>query len=231
MPPNNDFPAKACQDYTDAELIAMLLAGGPAAERALDCLYKLYFDQARKSFQRHRLERETILDAYANALMALRDQVLAGKFRAQGPMKAFFAKIFKFKCIDEFRRATTNRKEDPELRKALEEEMATLTPEERLTMEEEQNARTKTDQRRSDCMDKAMAPFSERDRKMLDDYHIQEMPLAEVAEKYGFGTRESASSVLSKLKKELIKNIESLCQNDPNCQLLCPGSRQPNQAQ
>lgn len=223
--PNLSLP-RACADYADAELMAMIRAGGASAEQALTCLYNLYFGLARQSMAHHQLDEAAVLDAYANALFALRDQVCAGKFRGEGSLKAFFAKIFKFKCIDEFRRATTKRKDDDtELRRDQEETLATLTPEERLLWEEAEKERPLIDDRRAECMDKALAPFSARDRAMLADYFIRELPLDEIVPNYGLKNKRVAAVILSKLKKKLEESIVRLCQNEPNCQLLCPGGR------
>lgn len=215
------FPPKPIEKHTDDELAQLIAGGGTEAERALDCLYKRFGDMARMAWAYHRAEKSLILEAYHDALLALKANLLAGKFEGRGQPRAFFAMIFRNKCIDIIRRGATISLK-PELENYLRREMSGIpeSPEEEWTnnmdwKEEERHAAT-----RKKCYEEATSAMTPREMDILTDYYVKDMSAKELAKKHGFKTPAVARQTALNLKVKLNKAIETLCQTKPECRIL-----------
>ncbi len=218
-----DFFRKPCSEYTDEELTAMIRAGGKSADQAFRCLYKLYFDMVRMSVQYHSLEKTHILEAYEDALLALRVNVLKDSWQKKGRLRAFFAMIFRNKCIDVIRGNPTN-KLDENLEAFLRKEagQSPLNPEETLTRREDESEEANRLRRRKQCLEEASRKLTQREMDILSDYFVKDMSAKDLAATHRLKNAASARTTAFKLKKKLDDSIQSLCETKPECRVLCP---------
>lgn len=68
------------------------------------------FDQhkgfVQQAIEKYRLSKEDALSAYADAILALIDQMEKGNFRGESKLSTYLYKIFQNKCIDQVRKNT-----------------------------------------------------------------------------------------------------------------------------
>jgi len=218
-----DFLRKPCSEYTDEELAAMIRAGGESAEQAFKCLYKLYFDMVRMSVQYHNLEKDRILEAYGDALLALRVSVLKDRWQQKGRLRAFFAMIFRNKCIDVIRGNPTN-KLDERLEAFLRKEagQSPENPEEKITAREDEREAEQQANRRKQCLEEASRKLTQREMDILTDYFVKDMSAKELAARHHFKNAGTARTTAYNLKNKLDDSIRSLCKSKPECRVLCP---------
>ncbi|MDX2304204.1 MAG: sigma-70 family RNA polymerase sigma factor [Microscillaceae bacterium] len=90
----------------DAYLVACIQKGGLDRENALKYCYKTYFKFQRQMFGAFskKLSSEDIEEAFHDAIVAFRDQIIHQKFGGNSKLETFFYSIFKFKCIDTLRK-------------------------------------------------------------------------------------------------------------------------------
>lgn len=204
----------------DQDIIEALCAGNRRAEEALFWLYERYFHKVRIALRKHRLAEDEVLEVYSDALMALQYQVGNNKFEGRSSLETFFARIFEFKCIDKVRRNTTKEKE--KIKEAESQAFSPeRSPEDYLIDAENATEADHKDARRRFCLDLALQPFNERDRAIMVDYFINGIGPSATAEKYQFKTDRVAATTASTLKRNLRQAIQSLCEQDARCTLLC----------
>ncbi|MEO6039028.1 MAG: hypothetical protein ABIQ93_11485, partial [Saprospiraceae bacterium] len=73
------FSKKDCSRFTDNELLDMLRSGGQEQEKALECLHDRFWDLFSRALDFHISDAESLYEAYADALFALRDRVQADR--------------------------------------------------------------------------------------------------------------------------------------------------------
>ena len=95
--------------FSDEELIAGLKLPATEAERFEYALFRkyAYFIQTRP--RKYALSEEEAADCYTEAFLAVLDQVRSGKFRGEASLKTFLSRIFRNKCVDQFRKNTTGK--------------------------------------------------------------------------------------------------------------------------
>lgn len=214
------FYRKPCSALTEAELLAMILQRGAESEKALDCLYERNFDMARHALQEHKLDEGDVLEVYADTLLAVRDNIWAGRFEQRGTLRAFFGMTFRNKCIDKIRRNTTKQKRDDDTRKEYVEELP-ATPYSIMELQEEETAYSRQSALRKYCLGLALEHLSDRERDIVTDYFVNEQKPATIAEKYGFKTARVVSTTVYNLKAKLEGAIRQVCESDARCTLLC----------
>ncbi|WP_019986648.1 RNA polymerase sigma factor [Rudanella lutea] len=99
----------SAQVPSDAQWIDELRAGGIRRRQAENRLYDQYAYFIREGARKHRLDEEQTATAYADALLALIDQVVSGRFEGRSSLKTYLYSLFSNKCVDQIRRKTTNR--------------------------------------------------------------------------------------------------------------------------
>ena len=214
------FYQKPCSAYSESDLLSMIRQRGAESEKALDCLYERNFDMARHALQEHKLEEEDVLEVYADSLLALRDNIWAGRYEQRGSLRAFFGMTFRNKCIDKIRRNATKQKRDDNTRKEHIDE-APPTPYSLLELQEEDTERARTNALRKYCLGMALGQLAEREREIMTDYFVNELKPADIAEKYGFKTSRVVSTTVYNLKTKLEGAIRNVCESDARCTLLC----------
>ncbi|MCB0527307.1 MAG: sigma-70 family RNA polymerase sigma factor [Lewinellaceae bacterium] len=221
----NSLPSlhKPCSGYTDDDLVSMIKAGGGHSRKAFNCLYELYFDMVRMSVKYHRLEKNHILDAYTQALLSFHTSILAGKWERRGTLRAFFAIIFRFKCIDTIRSNPTISLDaalEEYLRKEAED--GATNPEEIMIGDEEHSMENDRAEIRKRCLEEASGELQPREMEILTDYFVNNYKAKDLAEKYGYKNAGVAKTTAYNLKNKLNRSIRELCEKKPECRIICP---------
>lgn len=94
---------------TDSELITGLEAGGAQRRQSEERLYRKYAYLIEDSARKHRLEPESCASAYSDTIIAVIDNVCAGRFESKSGLKTYIYQIFTNKCIDLIRKKSTQR--------------------------------------------------------------------------------------------------------------------------
>ena len=217
------FHRKPCSAHTEAELLEMVEQRGAACEKALDCLYERNFDMARHALQEHKLDEADVLEVYADTLLAVRDNIWAGRFEQRGSLRAFFGMTFRNKCIDKIRRNATKRKREEETRLETTDE-PTPTPYGMLELQEEETESARLSALRKFCLGLALGELNEREKDMAADYFVNDLKAKDIADKYGFKTPRVASTTVYNLKTKLEGAIRRVCESDVRCAVLCSSS-------
>ncbi len=176
---------------TDEEIIAAIQAGGIQRQRYEDLLYRRHMDFVRKRPRRYALSDEEARDAYTDAFLAVSDHIVSGKFRGDSSLKTYLSRIFRNKCVDQFRKNATVKlnwvEAFPQLPDASQDFLDRLMGKEEVGI-----------------LRQAMQKLGERCRQLLEYSGLGYSP-GEIAEKMGFGSARSASSqrykCLEKLKE------------------------------
>lgn len=95
------------ESVTDKDFISQVLQGGQPQEKAIQTLFQTHQHWVSRGVKRYKLPQETALDAYTDAVLALRKQVLAGKFNGESRISTYMYTIFSRRCVDRVRKNTT----------------------------------------------------------------------------------------------------------------------------
>ena len=205
----------------DTTLITMMAGGGVLQEKALSQLNRHYQGMIGEMCQKYdALPKEFAEEAFDDALIALRDNIVKQKFKGESTLKTYFYRIFKNKCIDKLRENPTIVQIDESRWPDRQEDGPAMEDQEQRELER------KLELLRAGCLQKALWTLSEKERDLLTDIIIHGMKPREAAAKYGYKDNQVASQTIYKAKEKLKKSIEHLCATQPECQILCqPGKR------
>ncbi len=92
---------------TDKELITHIQSGGRAGEKAVQGLFDRHKGMVAKARFEHKLTEEEALDAFTDAVLALRKQVIEGAFHGESKVSTYLYAIFYRKCVDQLRKKAT----------------------------------------------------------------------------------------------------------------------------
>lgn len=95
--------------FSDAEIVEGIQQGGPMREQWITRLYGSYLHYINKARVKYQLSDEDLQDAYADAVIALGEQVADGRFREEAKLSTYLYRIFFNKCVDIIRKYATNR--------------------------------------------------------------------------------------------------------------------------
>ena len=87
-------------------MIDGIKAGGAKQERFVNHIFDTYQGLVIQAVRKHKLTEEAVRDAYTDAIIALRRQILNGNFRGESALGTYLYRIFQNKCIDAIRRAS-----------------------------------------------------------------------------------------------------------------------------
>ncbi|MEO0468945.1 MAG: sigma-70 family RNA polymerase sigma factor [Bacteroidota bacterium] len=93
----------------DAELIEGIQAGGSRQESCLNLLFDKHRGLVGTGITKYRLSEEDAIDAFSDAILALRKQIMEGKFRGDSKVSTYLYTIFSRRCVDRVRKAATNK--------------------------------------------------------------------------------------------------------------------------
>ncbi|MEL6675460.1 MAG: sigma-70 family RNA polymerase sigma factor [Bacteroidota bacterium] len=92
-------------------LLADLRAGGAAQEKAIGVIYDKHYAFIYKMIKENRISEEEAIDAYSDAVVAFRRQVVSGTFRGESSYATYLYRIFLNKCLNAIRKRGTNKVE------------------------------------------------------------------------------------------------------------------------
>lgn len=93
----------------DAEILAGLQMGGPARRSFEELLYTSFYYLTREGERKYNLSTDDSASAYSDAVIAVIDNVVAGRFDSRASLKTYISQIFYNKCVDLRRKNTTNK--------------------------------------------------------------------------------------------------------------------------
>ncbi len=94
---------------TDEIFIQNILAGGKTAQLAEKKLFNQFTGLIVKGQREHELSKDEAYDAYAEAVLTVFQHIRSKKFKGKSSLKTYLNRIFNNKCIDLFRKKTTNK--------------------------------------------------------------------------------------------------------------------------
>lgn len=95
--------------WSDEELIKAFARRGALRESATTQIMTDFIHYVPTVAKKTGLDKNAALDAFTDAIMDLVDQVADGRFKGESKLSSYFYKIFYFKCIDLFRKNSTNK--------------------------------------------------------------------------------------------------------------------------
>ncbi len=95
--------------WSDDKIIEAFSAGGASKEKAVNHVMSDFIHYLPKVAKKTGLSRDEALDVFTDAIMALIDQTTSTQFKGESKLSTYFYKIFYFKCVDLFRKNTTNK--------------------------------------------------------------------------------------------------------------------------
>lgn len=93
----------------DEEFIKELKGGGARTERAIQHFFDRHKGMIGKAMKQHQLSEEECLDAYTDALISLRKQIIQDIFRGESKVSTYFYTIFYRRCVDLIRKKSTQK--------------------------------------------------------------------------------------------------------------------------
>lgn len=181
--------------------IEALRTGGTARERAILAINKAYQGFIFKAKAQYRLGQEDLVDCYTDALIAVSQHVETGRFKGESRLSTYFFRIFSNRCIDKVRANTT------QFQKAKQDWQEAFV---HLPDRSQDILTQLIDRDQLQQVKKLMESLGERCKKVLWYSSYWGFSPAEIAEKMGFKSPQSASSqryqCLQALRKKLNNN-------------------------
>jgi RNA polymerase sigma factor (sigma-70 family) len=196
---------KSCHQLSDDALVAMLKAGGPQREKAIDCIAQRCGPKLLKhaKWRYWRLGAETINDAFTEALLDLIRAIDRDKYHGNAKLCTFLNIIFQRRCIDFTRQKTTN---------------VSTTPLDEVPPPMETGSAEDSDE--EECLRMAMLELPPKKRELLADWS-EGYSYEELAAKNSL-TVNSVGPTLNLAKRLLEEAIRKLCERRlPVCMGLC----------
>jgi RNA polymerase sigma factor (sigma-70 family) len=94
---------------TDRQIIGLLRQKGLDKRKGEEYLFKEYDYFIREGMRKHRLSEEEAFDAYSDSVLVLIESISRETFKGDSSIKSYLYKIFHNKCVDLFRRNSTNK--------------------------------------------------------------------------------------------------------------------------
>ncbi len=83
--------------------------GGSLMQKTIEWFYHEHFSLVYKKTAAHQLDKDQAIDAYADAVTALVENIRENRFRGESKCSTYFTGIFNNKCIDLIRKNATNK--------------------------------------------------------------------------------------------------------------------------
>lgn len=180
----------------DEVFIKELKGGGPRAEKAIHFFFNQHKGLIGKAIKQHQLLEEECLDAYTDALLSLRKQVIKGVFRGESKVSTYFYTIFYRRCVDLIRRKATHRER-------LAEEFPDVADEKPLASDQMQV------QEAFEGLMHFMEQLGQQCRDILMyRYYWGYEDMAEIASKLGIKNANTAGSLRYRCMKRLMNLVQ-----------------------
>ena len=93
----------------DRQIIGLLRQKGLDKRKGEESLFNEYAYFIRDGMRKHRLSEEEAFDAYSDSVLVAIESISNETFKGDSSVKSYLYKIFHNKCVDLFRRNTTNK--------------------------------------------------------------------------------------------------------------------------
>jgi RNA polymerase sigma factor (sigma-70 family) len=102
--------AKVGHDLShDWQIIGQIRQNGLDKRKGEESLFSRYSYFIREGVRKHRMTEDQAFDAYSDSILAVIDNINNGIFKGESSLKSYLYKIFCNKCVDLFRKSTTNK--------------------------------------------------------------------------------------------------------------------------
>ncbi|MEM6801601.1 MAG: sigma-70 family RNA polymerase sigma factor [Bacteroidota bacterium] len=193
-------------NLSNEEVIEEIQAGGARQEKMIRQVYDSCFPYVYKALQKHKLTEEQAIDAYSDAVVALRRNILNGKFRGDSKYSTFLYSIFFKRCLNAIRDAGTNKHVwDYELPLHLQDKEPGIS---RLLEVNEQ----------WELLGTYLAKLGDKCKEVLLDALYYGFKMEEIAKRHGY---KDAQSMRSK-KHSCMKQLKKLISASPDGALFGP---------
>jgi RNA polymerase sigma-70 factor (ECF subfamily) len=93
----------------DRQIIGLLRQKGLEKRKGEECLFNEYAYFIKDGMRKHGLPEEEAFDAYSDSVLVVIENISNETFKGDASIKSYLYKIFHNKCVDLFRRSTTNK--------------------------------------------------------------------------------------------------------------------------
>jgi RNA polymerase sigma-70 factor (ECF subfamily) len=93
----------------DWQIVGQLRQKGLDKRKGEETLFSEYAYFIREGMRKHHLTEEQAFDAYSDSVLAAIESISTGAFKGDSSLKSYLYKIFHNKCVDLFRKNTTNK--------------------------------------------------------------------------------------------------------------------------
>lgn len=93
----------------DGEIIGQFLQGGIERRRSEEQLFTRFAYFIREGMRKHALSEEEAFDAYSDSILIAIENITNSEFEGRSSLKTYLSRIFSNKCVDLFRKKTTNK--------------------------------------------------------------------------------------------------------------------------
>lgn len=94
---------------TDRQVIELLRQKGLDKRKGEECIFSDYAYFIQDGMRKHRLSEEEAFDAYSDSVLVVIESISNETFKGESSIKSYLYKIFHNKCVDLFRRNSTNK--------------------------------------------------------------------------------------------------------------------------
>ena len=93
----------------DRQIIGLLRQKGLDKRKGEESLFSEYAYFIRDGMRKHRLSEEEAFDAYSDSVLVAIESIANDQFQGYSSLKSYLYKIFHNKCVDLFRKNSTNK--------------------------------------------------------------------------------------------------------------------------
>ena len=94
---------------SDREIIGQLRQGGIERRRSEEQLFNRFAYFIREGMRKHALSEDDAFDTYSDTILAAIENITNSGFEGRSSLKTYLSRIFNNKCVDLFRKKTTNK--------------------------------------------------------------------------------------------------------------------------
>jgi RNA polymerase sigma factor (sigma-70 family) len=118
----------------DRQIIGLLRQKGLDKRKGEESLFGEYGYFIREGMRKHRLSEEEAFDAYSDSVLVAIESISNESFKGESSLKSYLYKIFHNKCVDLFRKNSTN-KNSVNRAQSINEELFHLTDKSRSILQ------------------------------------------------------------------------------------------------
>jgi RNA polymerase sigma factor (sigma-70 family) len=118
----------------DRQIIGLLRQKGLDKRKGEESLFSEYAYFIREGMRKHRLSEDEAFDAYSDSVLVAIESIYNETFKGESSLKSYLYKIFHNKCVDLFRKNSTN-KNSVNRAQSINEELFRLTDKSRSILQ------------------------------------------------------------------------------------------------